>query len=170
MLFLKTAQFCRNLLCQCRIPCVISFLKIYTFSITTLGQGSPVSSKAEKSCFFFFFFPTVFCAWKKQFLPVSSDEIRKKLKKKKRGKSVLVFSSLIHLRFLILSFIYGTKLLNYIKIGFQDMLHNNLYEPLGTYISCWIVISSFQHWQTTCNIVLLQVSKKSKVEISWSWR
>ena len=39
-------------------------------------QGSPVSSKAEKTAFF----STVFSVRKKQFLPVSSAEIRKKLK------------------------------------------------------------------------------------------
>ena len=71
----------------------------------------------------------------------------------------IVFSSLIHLRFLILSFIYGRKLLNYTKISFQDMLDNNLYDPMGTYISCWMVIFSLQ---TTGNSVLLQVLKKWK--------
>ena len=47
-----------------------------------------------------------------------------------------MFSLLIHLRFLILSFIYGTKLLNHIKIGCQDMSNSNLHDPFGTYISC----------------------------------
>ena len=47
-----------------------------------------------------------------------------------------MFSLLIHLKFLILSFSYGTRLSNYIEIGFQDILDNNLYDPLGTYIFC----------------------------------
>ena len=42
----------------------------------TKTQGSPVSSKAEKTVVF----STVFSAWKKQFLPVSSAKIQKKLK------------------------------------------------------------------------------------------
>ena len=41
-----------------------------------LIQGSPVSSKVEKTAVF----SMVFSTWKKPFIPVSSTEIRKKLK------------------------------------------------------------------------------------------
>ena len=55
----------------------------------------------------------------------------------------IMFSLLTHLRFFILSFIYGTKLLNYIKIGFQDILDNNQCETLGSYILCECSFSVF---------------------------
>ena len=45
----------------------------------------------------------------------------------------------------MLSFIYGTKLSNYIKRDFQDILNNIIYASLGTYIFCWMFIFSFQH-------------------------
>ena len=49
---------------------------IYVKTWWARNQGSPVSSKAGKNTFF----SHGFSAWKKQFLPVSSAEIRKKLK------------------------------------------------------------------------------------------
>ena len=62
-------------------------------------QGSPVSSKAEKNAVF----STVFSTWKKQFLPVSSTEIRKKLKNEVYS---VFFAYLFEVS--LPSFIYGT--------------------------------------------------------------
>ena len=92
-------------------------------------QGSPVSSKVAKNMFFpwFFFFhleETVFSS----FFRWNSEETQ--------NWGEIVFSVLIHLRFLI-SFFFPfffsnvTKLLHHTKnkIGIQD-------DPLSTYISC----------------------------------
>ena len=45
-------------------------------------------------------------------------------------------------------FHYGTKLLNHIKIGFPDMLDNNLRPPMGTFNIKFLVESSFLVFST----------------------
>ena len=146
MLFLKLLSFAE--ICYASVGFLVSFLfwKYILLASLLWDRVRQFLPKRKKIvfclfvCLFFFFFhgflrleQTV----SSSFFRWNSEETQK------RGERV--FPLLIHLRFLILFFIYGTKLLNYTEISFQDMLHNNLYEPLGTYISCWIVISSFQH-------------------------
>ena len=125
--------------------------------IVTNRQGSPVSSKAEKIAAF----STVFSTWKKQFLPVSSAHWNSEETQKWGECFLCLFTG----GFFILSFIYGTKLLNYIKIGSQDIL--DIITSMTPSALTFFVECSFLVFSTNKLRVIMFSCKYQK---NWKWK